>query len=172
MRNLVGRADSMAKYSFLRVDGGRREKRILIHGLLVSQFLKSQYFFTRCVCEFFSLSENGLSRWRNIIVRDSLWHVKHLENDLNPIHSQPLFTCHKESLTMILLHIESQFSVKEKISYIHLVKKYWDFRNCLTTNLWFIILFSLLLPPSTLKNEYLAMLSDLPTKCLIPHTWC
>ena len=76
MRNLVGKADSMAKYSFLRVDGGRREKRMLIHGLLVSQFLKSHYFFTRCVCEFFSLSENWPSRWRNIIVRDSLWNVK------------------------------------------------------------------------------------------------
>ena len=76
MRNLVGKADSMAKYSFLRVDGGRRDKRMLIRGLLVSQFLKSHYFFTRCVCEFFSLSENWLSRWRNIIVSDSLWHVE------------------------------------------------------------------------------------------------
>ena len=69
--------------------------------------------------------------------------VKHLENDLNPIHSQPLFTCHKESLTMIFLHIQSQFSDKEKISHTHththtyththththLVKKYLDFRN-------------------------------------------
>ena len=45
--------------------------------------------------------------------------VKHLENDLNPIHSQPLFTCHKESLTMIFLHIQSQFSDKEKISHTH-----------------------------------------------------
>ena len=49
MRNLVGKADSMAKYSFLRVDGGRREKRMMNHGLVVSQFLKSHYFFTRCV---------------------------------------------------------------------------------------------------------------------------
>ena len=31
---------------------------------------------------------------------------KHLENDLNPIHSQPLATCHKESLT-IFPHLES-----------------------------------------------------------------
>ena len=73
--------------------------------------------------------------------------VKHLENDLNPIHSQPLFTCHKESLTMILLHIESQFSDKEKISYTHLVKKYWDFRNSqLTCGLSFFSLFFSLHP--------------------------
>ena len=55
----------MAKYSFHRVDGGRRrEKRMIKRGLVVSQFLKSQYFFTRgvcvcvCVCEIFSLFEN------------------------------------------------------------------------------------------------------------------
>ena len=51
------------------------------------------------------------------------------------------------------------------------MKKYWDFRKWLKTNSWFIVLFSLL-PPSTLRNEYLAMLSDLPTKLLIPHRGC
>ena len=60
---------------------------------------------------------------------------------------------------MIFHHLESQFSDKEKNSHIHLTKKYWDFRNWLITNPCFIILFSLL-PPSTLRNEYLAMLSD------------
>ena len=50
MSNLVGKSDSIAKYSFLRVDGSRREKRMMNHGLVVSHFLKSQYFFTRCVC--------------------------------------------------------------------------------------------------------------------------
>ena len=56
--------------------------------------------------------------------------VKHLENDLNPVNSQPISTCHKESLKMIFLHVESQFSNKEKISHTHththtpLVKKY------------------------------------------------
>jgi len=97
--------------------------------------------------------------------------VKHLENDLNPIHSQPLFTCHKESLTMIFPHPESQFSDRQKNAHTHLVKKYWDFRKWLSTSPWFITLFSLL-PPSTLRKEYLAMLSDLPTKLLIPHTGC
>ena len=82
-----------------------------------------------------------------------------------------LFTCHKESLTMIFPHPESQFSDKQKNSYTHLVKKYWDFRKWLPTSPWFITLFSLL-PPSTLRKEYLAMLSDLPTKLLIPHTGC
>ena len=76
MRNLVGKTDSMANYSLLRVDGGRRkEKRMVNHWLVVSQFLKSKYFFTRCVCvcvcvyvcvcvcvcEIFSLCENWLS---------------------------------------------------------------------------------------------------------------
>ena len=68
MRNLVGKSDSMAKYSLLRVDGGRREeKRMVNHRLVISQFLKSQDFFIRCVCvcvfvcEIFSLSENWLS---------------------------------------------------------------------------------------------------------------
>ena len=55
MSNLVGKSDSMAKYSFLRVDGGRREKRMMNYGLVVSHFLKSQYFFTRCVCVNFFL---------------------------------------------------------------------------------------------------------------------
>ena len=55
MSNLVGKSDSMAKYSFLRVDGGRREKRMMNHGLVGSHFLKSQYFFTRCVCVNFFL---------------------------------------------------------------------------------------------------------------------
>ena len=50
--------------------------------------------------------------------------VKHLENDLNPIHSQPLFTCHKKSLTMIFLHLESQFSDKEKNSHTHTLWRY------------------------------------------------
>ena len=51
MRNLVGKSDSMAKYSLLRVDGGRREeKRMVNHRLVMSQFLKSQDFFIRCVC--------------------------------------------------------------------------------------------------------------------------
>ena len=77
MRHLVGKSDSMAKYSFFRVDGGRRrEKRMINHRLVVRQFLKSQYFFTRCMYEIFSLTENWLSMWRSIIVRDSLWHVK------------------------------------------------------------------------------------------------
>ena len=51
LRNLVGKTDSMANYSLLRVGGGRRkEKRMVNHALVVSQFLKSKYFFTRCVC--------------------------------------------------------------------------------------------------------------------------
>ena len=51
MRNLVGKSDSMAKYSLLKVDGGRREeKRMVNHRLVISQFLKSQDFFIRCVC--------------------------------------------------------------------------------------------------------------------------
>ena len=50
MSNLVGKSDSIAKYSFLRVDGGRRENRTMNHELVLSHFLKSQYFFTRCVC--------------------------------------------------------------------------------------------------------------------------
>ena len=45
--------------------------------------------------------------------------MKHLENDLNPIYFQPLFTCHKESLMMIFPHLESQFSDKEKNSHTH-----------------------------------------------------
>ena len=62
MRHLVGKSDSMAKYSFFRVDGGRRrEKRMINHRLVVRQFLKSQYFFTRCMYEIFSLTENWLS---------------------------------------------------------------------------------------------------------------
>ena len=85
LRNLVGKTDSMANYSLLRVGGGRRkEKRMVNHALVVSQFLKSKYFFTRCVCvcvcvcvcEIFSLSENWLSMWRNITMKDFLWHVK------------------------------------------------------------------------------------------------
>ena len=61
MRNLVGKADSMAKYSLLRVDRGRREKRMLIHGLLVSQFPKSYYFFTRSVWILFFIWELAFS---------------------------------------------------------------------------------------------------------------
>ena len=37
MRHLVGKSDSMAKYSFFRVDvGRRREKRMINHRLVVS----------------------------------------------------------------------------------------------------------------------------------------
>ena len=72
---------------------------------------------------------------------------------------------------MIFPHPESQFSDRQKNAHTHLVKKYWDFRKWLPTSPWFITLFSLL-PPSTLRKEYLAMLSDLPTKLLIPHTGC
>ena len=49
MRNLVGKADSMAKYSFLRVDGGRREKRMMNHGLVGSHFLNLS-IFSQGVC--------------------------------------------------------------------------------------------------------------------------
>ena len=48
MRNLVGKPDSMVKYSFLRVDGGRREKR-MVGFKSVSKI--SVFFHKVCVCE-------------------------------------------------------------------------------------------------------------------------
>ena len=46
---------------------------------------------------------------------------------------------------MIFPQLESQFSDRQKNSYTHLVKKYWDFRKWLPANPRFITLFSLLI---------------------------
>jgi len=85
---------------------------------------------------------------------------------------------------MMFLQRESQFSDKEKNSHTHLVKKYWDFRNWLTTNLWFIILDSSSFPSIHSENwifghavcfahqvsrtTHVVLIVSLHTKALIP----